>query len=157
MILKLTDFVRHGRIADFDTESGRVQILSSSAHDATKGAPRTAGFVSRVAGRHIAVYACEGKLWLQYGSSRVDIESIQITWRRVGRFKNHFAVTDRNSIIWSVDYRSARSNLLNLLDPTFDTLDEELSDFPLWLSKVYSDPEWRVNSLRNWGGMTIAK
>jgi hypothetical protein len=99
------------------------------------------------------VYAWSGELVFRAGARAWDLLSpdVRVTWRRLpGGRRNLFTVLDRGEEALRIEYRSAWATASARIDPTFDALDERLSDFFLQVAELASDHAWMERMLAAW-------
>lgn len=140
------------RFVELDPASGRTKSVGAAVVETVDGA-KTSGFV-HLRGRRVgAVYSSEGTIFFQWGAARWDLRNpeIKVFWERgPSRLWNRFRVEAAGVVRVSVRYVSRRALPQNWIDGTFDSLDEELQDFFLWLAKSANDPEWIAGVRDTW-------
>jgi hypothetical protein len=117
-----------------DTATGRARVaFRTCQHEAH-------GEAWRCGGKWHAVFAEAGELLLQVGATRLrlaEISSFELT-RKHGPWAT--VRIEGPGIVLAEDYRFNAGRWWNHLDPTFDGVDEDLSDFfvrlhRLWISE----------------------
>jgi hypothetical protein len=90
-----------------------------------------------------AVFAYQGRMFLQIGIHRWDIlhDHVRVTHRPcfLNPFKNSVSVYTGWRRRFHITYESHAFRAIWEGDPTFDSMDEEMSDWWLWLSRVVLD------------------
>src|SRR6266851_2019814 len=89
------------------------------------------GFLVEERGYSKSVYAYEGKLYLQIGRQRWDVNQpgFRILLKPLSWKKNRVRVESSGETVFSEKYPSALTDQVNAADPTFDGMDEESCDF----------------------------
>jgi hypothetical protein len=65
------------------------------------------------------------------------------------RNKRKVTVESSGHVVWTLEYELPEK-LRRAIDPTFDQLDDEMSDFWLWLAGRLADNTWRSNVISGW-------
>jgi len=138
-------------IAELSIDTGVACIKTMPSVHEAKASPFH-GFLADERGYSKSVYAHDGRLYLQIGSERWDLNEhgFRIVLERLSRKRNRVRVEAWGEIVFSEDYPSALSDPVNAGDPTFDALDEEFADFWVWLCRCASNPNWRSGVLKLW-------
>ncbi len=132
-----------------DPVSGRARRRASFRRDG----PRPSGLAVSRRFTLFAVYAWEGALVFRAGARSWNLLSpdMRVTWRRLpGGRRNRFVVLDGGEEALRIEYRSAWATASARIDPTFDGLDERLSDFFLQVAELASDRAWMERLLAAW-------
>ncbi len=127
-----------------DAASGRASIRFRTCLHGARGEAWRCG------GKWYAVFAEAGELLLQVGPVRLrlaEISKFELT-RRDGTWA---AVRIEGlGVVLSEDYRFAAGRWWNRVDPTFDGLDEELSDFFVRLHRLWRSESQGRELARYW-------
>ena len=99
----------------------------------------TCGVASRVAGSWHTLWSDGEALYFQSGRQRWIAGDGQTTLEEHEGLRT-FRLEQRGITVFVVHYRSPASKLLNRLDPTYDSLDDELQDVFRYVARVWNDP-----------------
>jgi hypothetical protein len=111
------------------------------------------GFGHVVNGMACAVYADAGELILQCGRQRCSLGESSVKLeisRSQDLMVNTFRVARNGYAEFEVTYPSVLNDPLVRRDPTYDTMDEELEDFFVWVAQSAGNPRWVSSVSRVW-------
>lgn len=101
--------------------------------------------------RHIVViYANAGNIYLQIDNQKWNLKDKQVQLHLSKYiFFNIFRVYNNGVEQFKCIYWAESAKPINLFDPSFDNLEEENSDFFVYLANNGNDKDW-INSLLSW-------
>jgi hypothetical protein len=115
------------------------------------------GFAHRNGGRWYVVYERDGEIRLYAGGCVIQVGAGELRRHTVDGTHHEVRVYGADGETLRVAYRPARFRWWNRLDPTFDALDEETSDFFVWLERLWDDAGLREELQKRWASAAIAR
>jgi hypothetical protein len=99
----------------------------------------------------VAIYAQAGNLSFQIDRQRWDLDVAELVHARSDDGSSCvFAVVVGGERKFETAYASFRLDPMNLADPSFDDMDEEMQDMFLWLARMAGDYGWRESVAAQW-------
>lgn len=129
------------RSVDFHLETGKVRVRWLSRPPA-----RTAGFAQRFAGTWYAVWNAGDTLMFQFNETRIPMTDAFACTNSLRGKERTFTIREGASELLRLTY----DDHWREWDPTFDELDLELSDFFLYVARVWNDPSRRAALIAGW-------
>jgi hypothetical protein len=116
----------------FDVENGigRYRLL---------GAKAVGGWASRKAGTWLALWSDGRVLYFQAERQRWTVNKSGYAAIEEKDGLRTFRIQERGAVVFVIHYPSPAGRILNRLDPTYDSLDDELQDFCRYVVRVWSD------------------
>jgi hypothetical protein len=132
MRVALCHWRRQWQVVRYETDSGSGHLCWFR---------RISGECAGWAYRHrrvwYAVWSDNGRLVFQVGRQSWPIgDGFVFTNQKVGAKVRRFAVSSDQGVIFELLYRQPRWWLSNRWDVTYDSVDEEMDDFFLWVSRL---------------------
>jgi hypothetical protein len=102
------------------------------------------GYISREYRRFAAIYVHDGILKLQVDGRILAWEQERVRVRRgtLTQHKSYAVITANRRVVAAICYESELGKAIGRHDPLFDAVDEEMSDWWLWLSMLSRSSGW---------------
>ena len=104
-----------------------------------------------------ALFKTGNALFFSVGARRWELgqPGLRFSHGRPFPFVSYFRVLESDRVVFSILYSHVKRLLVELIDPTYDKLDEESDCFLAFVAEYAQSPEWQAQARERWASPAV--